>query len=124
MSGTPLIEAQHLSKSFRVLRKKTGALAGLRTLFSTDYQEVPAVNDVNFTIAPGELVGYIGPNGAGKSTTIKIAHSGQCGGCDRPGAAWPGDRAVPKDGATKQTLPAKPSALLAKHQAALIGLLA
>jgi ABC-2 type transport system ATP-binding protein len=72
MSGTPLIEAQHLSKSFRVLRKKTGALAGLRTLFSTDYQEVPAVNDVNFTIAPGELVGYIGPNGAGKSTTIKM----------------------------------------------------
>jgi ABC-2 type transport system ATP-binding protein len=72
MSSTPLIEAQHLSKRFRVLRKKTGALGGLRTLFSTDYQEVSAVNDVSFAIAPGELVGYIGPNGAGKSTTIKM----------------------------------------------------
>ncbi len=31
-----------------------------------------AVDQVNFAIEPGELVGYIGPNGAGKSTTIKM----------------------------------------------------
>jgi ABC-2 type transport system ATP-binding protein len=30
------------------------------------------LNDINLTIAPGEIIGYIGPNGAGKSTTIKI----------------------------------------------------
>ncbi|MGV3489458.1 MAG: ABC transporter ATP-binding protein [Tuberibacillus sp.] len=29
------------------------------------------VQDVSFSIQPGELVGVIGPNGAGKSTTIK-----------------------------------------------------
>jgi ABC-2 type transport system ATP-binding protein len=30
------------------------------------------VKDVNFTIRPGEIVGYLGPNGAGKSTTVKM----------------------------------------------------
>lgn len=31
-----------------------------------------AVNDVNFTVAAGEIVGLIGPNGAGKSTTFNL----------------------------------------------------
>jgi len=33
---------------------------------------VVAVDDVNFSIKPGELVGFLGPNGAGKSTTMRI----------------------------------------------------
>ena len=33
---------------------------------------VPAVNDINFSVKQGEMVGYIGENGAGKSTTIKM----------------------------------------------------
>jgi ABC-2 type transport system ATP-binding protein len=31
-----------------------------------------AVNDVSFTVRPGEVTGYLGPNGSGKSTTVKI----------------------------------------------------
>jgi len=31
-----------------------------------------AVDDISFTIRPGEIVGFLGPNGAGKSTTFKI----------------------------------------------------
>ena len=33
---------------------------------------IRAVDQFNFDIQPGELVGYLGPNGAGKSTTIKM----------------------------------------------------
>jgi len=32
-----------------------------------------AVQDVSFTINPGEVVGFLGPNGAGKTTTIRMA---------------------------------------------------
>ena len=46
-----MLEVQHLFRSFR---------------------GIPAVEDVSFRIAPGEIVGFLGPNGAGKSTTVKI----------------------------------------------------
>lgn len=36
------------------------------------YKRVPVVNEVNFTVKPGEILGYLGPNGAGKTTTIKM----------------------------------------------------
>lgn len=32
----------------------------------------PVVNDLSFSIAPGEMFGLLGPNGAGKSTTIRM----------------------------------------------------
>ncbi|SPE30713.1 ABC transporter related protein [Candidatus Sulfotelmatomonas gaucii] len=36
------------------------------------FRGIPAVEDVSFSIASGEIVGFLGPNGAGKSTTVKI----------------------------------------------------
>jgi len=36
------------------------------------YKGIPAVENVSFTIRPGEILGYVGPNGAGKSTTVKM----------------------------------------------------
>jgi ABC-2 type transport system ATP-binding protein len=31
-----------------------------------------AVNNIHFSVKPGEIVGFLGPNGAGKSTTMKM----------------------------------------------------
>lgn len=36
------------------------------------YGSHPAVNNISFSVGPGEVVGFLGPNGAGKSTTMKI----------------------------------------------------
>jgi ABC-2 type transport system ATP-binding protein len=36
------------------------------------FNGIAAVEDVSFTLKPGEILGYIGPNGAGKSTTVKM----------------------------------------------------
>ena len=43
----------------------------LQHLFKS-YRRIPAVQDVSFKVAPGEIVGLLGPNGAGKSTTVKM----------------------------------------------------
>jgi ABC-2 type transport system ATP-binding protein len=36
------------------------------------YGKHPAIRDVSFTVAEGEVVAFLGPNGAGKSTTMRI----------------------------------------------------
>jgi ABC-2 type transport system ATP-binding protein len=51
MESDVMLELQNLSRSFR---------------------GIPAIQDVSFNLAPGEIVGFLGPNGAGKSTTVKI----------------------------------------------------
>ncbi len=53
-----MIEAQYLSKH---------------------YGEKVAVDDITFTVRPGEVTGFLGPNGAGKSTTMRMIV-----GLDRP----------------------------------------
>jgi ABC-2 type transport system ATP-binding protein len=54
--STPAIHASGLRKSFR----------------STDGSTVVAVDDVDLTIQPGEIVAFLGPNGAGKTTTVDM----------------------------------------------------
>jgi ABC-2 type transport system ATP-binding protein len=68
----PLIEADGLTKVYRVYQKKEGLLGAVRGLVRRQYREVRAVDDVRFTIEPGEIVGFLGPNGAGKTTTLKM----------------------------------------------------
>ena len=43
----------------------------LKNLYRS-YRGIPAIEDVSFKVAQGEIVGFLGPNGAGKSTTVKI----------------------------------------------------
>lgn len=42
------------------------------TNLTKQYDEVIAVNDINFQVSRGELFGFLGPNGAGKTTTINM----------------------------------------------------
>jgi ABC-2 type transport system ATP-binding protein len=46
-----MIEAQHLGKQ---------------------YGNVKAVDDLSFTVRPGQVTGFLGPNGSGKSTTCRL----------------------------------------------------
>jgi ABC-2 type transport system ATP-binding protein len=43
------------------------------------YGAKTAVNDISFTVRPGQVTGFLGPNGAGKSTTMRMIV-----GLDRP----------------------------------------
>lgn len=47
------------------------AAVSLQNVFKA-YNKVSVVNDLSFTIQPGEIFGLLGPNGAGKSTTIRM----------------------------------------------------
>jgi len=67
-----VIEVKQLTKVFKIPRKEPGLGGAVKGLFRPQYQNKTAVNEINFQLAAGEIVGYIGVNGAGKSTTIKM----------------------------------------------------
>jgi ABC-2 type transport system ATP-binding protein len=72
-SGTePPIHVRSLTKVFRVHEREEGLVATMRSLFQRHFKDVPAVQEVSFEIAEGEVVGFLGPNGAGKTTTLKM----------------------------------------------------
>ncbi|MCR4581210.1 MAG: ABC transporter ATP-binding protein [Bacilli bacterium] len=66
------IIVKDLNKTFKVLKRDSGLINAMKTLFKREYKYINAVDNVSFTIKKGEIVAYIGPNGAGKSTTIKM----------------------------------------------------
>lgn len=51
-----MIEVEGLTKSFP----------------GPDGKPIAAVDDLNFTVRPGEVFGLLGPNGAGKTTTLRM----------------------------------------------------
>lgn len=67
-----MIEAEELNKTFRVPRRRSGIIGGLRSLINPDIRVVPAVQDLSLRVERGEMIGLVGPNGAGKSTSIKM----------------------------------------------------
>jgi ABC-2 type transport system ATP-binding protein len=39
---------------------------------SKNFDGIQAVDDISFSVEPGEVLGFLGPNGAGKSTTMRM----------------------------------------------------
>ncbi|MEK7656968.1 MAG: ATP-binding cassette domain-containing protein [Elusimicrobiota bacterium] len=66
------IVVDRLSKVYTVPERESGLLNALRALLHRRYRDIPAVSEVSFQIAEGEIVGFLGPNGAGKTTTLKM----------------------------------------------------
>ena len=66
------IQVNNLSKTYQVPEREGGFGAAVRSFFKRKYKDVKAVQEVNFKIAQGEIVGFLGPNGAGKTTTLKM----------------------------------------------------
>lgn len=67
-----MIEVNNLSKEYKVVKKDSGFKGALLSLISPNVSRIKAVDNINFKVNDGEIIGFIGPNGAGKSTTIKM----------------------------------------------------
>jgi ABC-2 type transport system ATP-binding protein len=68
----PSVSVQKLSKTYQVPEREGGFGAAVKGFFNRKYRDVNAVQQVEFSIQPGEVVGFLGPNGAGKTTTLKM----------------------------------------------------
>ena len=74
----PIIEVKHISKEFQLGElhslKQTVLDTVARVRGHTAPKRVPfkALDDVNFDVEQGEVLGIIGQNGAGKSTLLKL----------------------------------------------------
>lgn len=67
-----MIEVSGLRKIYKVHEREAGFWSSVRSLFHRTFRQVNAVDDISFSIAGGEIVGFLGPNGAGKTTTMKV----------------------------------------------------
>jgi oligopeptide/dipeptide ABC transporter ATP-binding protein len=63
MASNPIIRVEHLKKYFPV----TKGLLFMKTIGS-----VKAVDDISFTVQPGETLALVGESGCGKTTTAKL----------------------------------------------------
>ncbi len=67
-----IIQVKNLSKTYEYYKKSPGLWASISGLFHREKLYKKAVQEINFEIEEGELVGFLGPNGAGKTTTLKM----------------------------------------------------
>ncbi|WP_233449194.1 ABC transporter ATP-binding protein [Levilactobacillus suantsaii] len=68
----PIIQAKDASFNYISYTKGTGLTGTLKDFFKRNTKKIPAIENLTFSINPGEVIGLLGPNGAGKTTLIKM----------------------------------------------------
>jgi ABC-2 type transport system ATP-binding protein len=71
----PIVQITNVSKTYHQRQRSANVAEVFRNLVRPVVREVRALQSINLTIEPGEVVAYAGPNGAGKSTTVKLLSS-------------------------------------------------
>ncbi len=67
-----LLEVKNLGKAYKTYSSEFQRIASWFYLPSAPKDEHWILQDINFTISPGEAIGIVGQNGAGKSTLLKM----------------------------------------------------
>lgn len=72
MITEPILEVKNIGKAYRSYESEWQRVLSWFGLDIKPVHETWTLQDINFSIAPGEAIGIIGQNGAGKSTLLKI----------------------------------------------------
>lgn len=69
--GAPIVEFKNVSKRYKLYKDNRQRI---RSVFHKNIKvkTKDAVNDMSFSVRPGEAVAFVGSNGAGKSTILKM----------------------------------------------------
>jgi ABC-type polysaccharide/polyol phosphate transport system ATPase subunit len=69
----PVVVVDRVSKRFRIPQERVHTLKErvLHPFHRTGYDDLRALNDISFSVQPGEFFGIVGRNGSGKSTLLK-----------------------------------------------------
>lgn len=67
-----ILEVNNIGKSYKTYSSELWRILSWFGIKHKAHHEVWTLQNINFSIAPGEAVGIVGQNGAGKSTLLKI----------------------------------------------------